>query len=216
MDAVANVVHDLVLAQCDLPPLVNVVHPRPVSWKHVMDAFNASLGSEPLPVVPFTEWLDKLEQVALRADNEDASTTVSLASAVLENLLANLACSLQSVCYRFSATSPVRPRASQSPVPINWQQAPYLHMTRQSSVITVNLSPASTRSARSTFRPGFGGGENKDLCSTKLYLTGHNITQPYILMYHIQWTCKCIIYAMIFEHDEGEDADVRSRTKGPS
>lgn len=84
MDAVANVVHDLILAQCTLPSLVNVVHPRPVPWKHIMDVFNASLGSEPLPVVPFTGWLDELEQVALRADNEDASTTVSLSSAVLK------------------------------------------------------------------------------------------------------------------------------------
>ena len=47
-------------------------------WKHVMDAVNAALGSEPLPVVPFTEWLHKLEEVAVRADNDDASTIVSL------------------------------------------------------------------------------------------------------------------------------------------
>lgn len=97
MDAVANVVHDLVLAQCDLPSLVNVVHPRPVPWKHIMDAFNATLDSEPLPVVPFTEWLDRLERIAIRADNDDASTTVSLNPALPSIWVANMSHSLRSV-----------------------------------------------------------------------------------------------------------------------
>ena len=61
-DVVAGAVLDLMCAQ-ESPSVVNVVHPRPVPWSRIFNAISDTLGSR-LPLVPFNQWLAKLERVA--------------------------------------------------------------------------------------------------------------------------------------------------------
>ena len=42
--------------------VVNVSHPRPVPWDHVFKLINDALD-EHLPVVPYAQWLEKLESL---------------------------------------------------------------------------------------------------------------------------------------------------------
>ncbi|KAI0337721.1 acetyl-CoA synthetase-like protein [Trametopsis cervina] len=60
IDAVADIVRDLVLAKEPVTPLVNVVHPRCISWEEVFKLLNDALD-KPLPMVPFAQWIEKLE-----------------------------------------------------------------------------------------------------------------------------------------------------------
>lgn len=71
MDAVANVVKDIVLSQEELPTLMNAVHPCPVPWRQVMDDINMCLRDRPLSVVPYNRWLEDLERIADSATQED-------------------------------------------------------------------------------------------------------------------------------------------------
>ncbi|GJE93768.1 hypothetical protein PsYK624_099290, partial [Phanerochaete sordida] len=71
MDAVADIIRDIVLSQEEMPTLVNAVHPRPVAWKQVMGDINACLGDKPLAVVPYSWWLEALERAADGATQED-------------------------------------------------------------------------------------------------------------------------------------------------
>lgn len=68
MDAVANIILDLVVLPQPEPPLVNVVHPRPIAWDTVFKLINDAIGAN-LPAVPYAEWLSKLE-----AHDKDSST----------------------------------------------------------------------------------------------------------------------------------------------
>lgn len=43
------------------PPLVNVVHPQPVSWSDVFGAINDALDTR-LPFIAYDEWLIRLEE----------------------------------------------------------------------------------------------------------------------------------------------------------
>ncbi|KAF7798276.1 hypothetical protein EIP86_009494 [Pleurotus ostreatoroseus] len=63
MDAVAQLCSDLVFTTNAPPRLVNVVHPDPVTWRHVFEAINSSLDAD-LPFVPMAQWLGKLEALA--------------------------------------------------------------------------------------------------------------------------------------------------------
>ncbi|TFK46677.1 NAD(P)-binding protein [Heliocybe sulcata] len=71
MHTVAFVVSDLVFASQRVPLALNVVHPEPVGWSAVMSDIAAALGSRSLPLVPFPDWVDKLEKAALQASKED-------------------------------------------------------------------------------------------------------------------------------------------------
>ncbi|EKM57056.1 uncharacterized protein PHACADRAFT_208208 [Phanerochaete carnosa HHB-10118-sp] len=71
MDAVANVVKDVVLSEDKLPALINAVHPRPVPWKQVVEDINLCLYDRPLNVVPYGVWLEELERAASNATTED-------------------------------------------------------------------------------------------------------------------------------------------------
>ena len=76
MDAVSGAFTDLVLADTDLPQLVNLTHPRRVSWRDIFKNVNAQLNPR-LPFLPYSEWLSKLEQLSENAGSEDMEKVVS-------------------------------------------------------------------------------------------------------------------------------------------
>jgi hypothetical protein len=56
-------------AEQEPPIAINLVHPKPVAWKALMqpvaDAlFEREITSNPLPFIPFSEWLGRLESKA--------------------------------------------------------------------------------------------------------------------------------------------------------
>ena len=65
MDAVAGTLVDVALSTAP-PPLVNVVHPRPVPWGDIFGSVNKELALG-LPTVPFAEWFKLLEERAAGA-----------------------------------------------------------------------------------------------------------------------------------------------------
>ncbi|KAL6300002.1 hypothetical protein BKA93DRAFT_741263 [Sparassis latifolia] len=76
MDAVANATVDIVLG-VEAPVLVNLVHPRPVQASTILDNLNEALGLK-LPIVPFAEWVQKLEEAALNASTKELETTPAI------------------------------------------------------------------------------------------------------------------------------------------
>ncbi|KAL1743867.1 hypothetical protein HDZ31DRAFT_39949 [Schizophyllum fasciatum] len=67
MDAVAGTLVDTALSPDLLAPSYNVVHPRPVSWSSVIGAVQRALAyaiQRDVPIVPFSEWISKLEAAA--------------------------------------------------------------------------------------------------------------------------------------------------------
>ena len=76
MDAVAGAVLDLVVSDESAPSVVNVVHPRPVPWSTVLKGVRGALRS-PIPLVPYHEWLAKLEEAALQPTSAQLEAVVS-------------------------------------------------------------------------------------------------------------------------------------------
>ncbi|KAG2050383.1 putative aminoadipate reductase [Suillus hirtellus] len=67
--AVLNAILDVAFAEEEPPVAVNLVHLRPTAWKTLMQPIADALverkvTSYPLPLVPFAEWLEKLESSA--------------------------------------------------------------------------------------------------------------------------------------------------------
>ncbi|KZT19320.1 acetyl-CoA synthetase-like protein [Neolentinus lepideus HHB14362 ss-1] len=73
MQAVAKTILDVGLAGEKHHLVVNVVHPTPVKWTNIMTAIRKSLDKslESLPLVPFGEWVKKLEERATNATTEE-------------------------------------------------------------------------------------------------------------------------------------------------
>lgn len=88
VDAVADSIRDLLFSPERLPPLLNVVHPRPVPWKHVLDGICKDLHVPP-SIMPLKEWIEKLE---IRSNNATAQD--------LENIVSHLNCLLPPYCSR--------------------------------------------------------------------------------------------------------------------
>ncbi|KAG2046459.1 hypothetical protein BDR06DRAFT_1037076 [Suillus hirtellus] len=67
--AISNAVLDVAFAEEEPPIVVNLVHPRPTTWKTlmqpIMDALvECKVTSYLLPLMPFSEWLEKLKSSA--------------------------------------------------------------------------------------------------------------------------------------------------------
>ncbi|KIP07411.1 hypothetical protein PHLGIDRAFT_105771 [Phlebiopsis gigantea 11061_1 CR5-6] len=71
MDAVADIVGDLVLSEKPSASVLNVAHPRPVPWRTIFDAINVQLGTEPLRTVPYRQWLDALREAEACRNAQD-------------------------------------------------------------------------------------------------------------------------------------------------
>ncbi|EGO19943.1 hypothetical protein SERLADRAFT_418199 [Serpula lacrymans var. lacrymans S7.9] len=71
---VAQAMIDVAFSEKSSPGLINLVHPRPMSWNIIMDNIathlkDASVVSEPISLIPFNEWCSKLEHHV--AQNQD-------------------------------------------------------------------------------------------------------------------------------------------------
>ncbi|TFK53343.1 putative aminoadipate reductase [Heliocybe sulcata] len=77
-EVVAQAVLDAAFAGERPPSTLNVLHPRPVSWSSIMEDVRTALmeivdqgKSEPLPLVPFKQWIALLEKKAAGATEGD-------------------------------------------------------------------------------------------------------------------------------------------------
>ncbi|KAH9476002.1 putative NRPS-like protein biosynthetic cluster [Psilocybe cubensis] len=76
MDGVAQSIIDVALHNSDLPPALNLVHPRPIPFDDIVSAINNALVQEgvtttQIPVLPIQDWYSLLEKRAKRANPED-------------------------------------------------------------------------------------------------------------------------------------------------
>ncbi|KAI0345580.1 acetyl-CoA synthetase-like protein [Trametopsis cervina] len=67
MDSVADAVLDLVFSEEEPAGLLNVVHPKTVSWRETLEGVNKALGVT-LPFIPFGDWVARVQ-----ARSSDAS-----------------------------------------------------------------------------------------------------------------------------------------------
>lgn len=95
VDSAASAILDLALLPLStpLPPVVNLVHPRPVEQKTINDgicsAIKDVLGLD-LPVVPFNQWLSKIEAHAEKPTLNSLASIVSLHVSHRQSLLTAL------------------------------------------------------------------------------------------------------------------------------
>ena len=76
MDAVSNCIMELIFQNKRLPPVLNVVHPRPTDWNTVIKLIRDTLVSQkkldsPLALISFQEWFYILEAHAKAANQEN-------------------------------------------------------------------------------------------------------------------------------------------------
>ncbi|KAE9382787.1 NAD(P)-binding protein, partial [Gymnopus androsaceus JB14] len=77
MDAVCGALLDVGFNRESVPIAVNVVHPKPVSWTSVVENIRSALiqekhlSSPSLPLVPYHEWVDAVEQHARNPTEKD-------------------------------------------------------------------------------------------------------------------------------------------------
>ena len=76
MDAVSNSIVELIFHNKRLPPVLNVVHPRPTEWNTVIKIIGDALVlqkklSSPLDLISFQEWFYILEAHAKAANQEN-------------------------------------------------------------------------------------------------------------------------------------------------
>ena len=70
-DAVAKTYVDLVLSKDHLPSILNLVHPHPVKWQDIVQSLNSAFGKHPLGVVPYADWLAKVEELPVNSLSMD-------------------------------------------------------------------------------------------------------------------------------------------------
>ena len=76
MDAVSNCIVELIFQNKRLPPVLNVVHPRPTDWNTVIKLIGDALVlrkklDSPLDLISFQEWFYILEAHAKAANQEN-------------------------------------------------------------------------------------------------------------------------------------------------
>lgn len=79
-DAVASTILDVAFASDKPERALNVVHPRPVSWRSLFEGLADALASNGrrLPLVPWSEWQAMLESRAADATEEDLNAVVRI------------------------------------------------------------------------------------------------------------------------------------------
>ena len=76
MDAVSNSIMELIFHDKRLPPVLNIVHPRPTEWNTVFKLIRDALVLQkrldsPLALISFQEWFYILEAHAKAANQEN-------------------------------------------------------------------------------------------------------------------------------------------------
>ncbi|KII85651.1 hypothetical protein PLICRDRAFT_44986 [Plicaturopsis crispa FD-325 SS-3] len=75
MPVVSQGVLDVIFSTTRPPAATNLVHPKPVEWRLLINAIGQALSDEiqiaALPLVPFASWFSKLEERAKNASEED-------------------------------------------------------------------------------------------------------------------------------------------------
>lgn len=82
LDAIGEAYIDWVVAQGDLPLLMNVVHPRPTTWDVILRGVREELGGT-VPIVPLEEWVAKLKAHAANPSPETLNRIVGISSTVV-------------------------------------------------------------------------------------------------------------------------------------
>ena len=85
--AVSDAILDVAFADEEPPLIVNLVHPRPTAWESVMQPisevmYQKRLTPFPLPLIPFTEWVQRLEKRAVNTSEEDVGRVVGLSKLI--------------------------------------------------------------------------------------------------------------------------------------
>lgn len=75
VDAVSQLYLDLVLKPDSLPELINVVHPRPISWGTILQGI-AQHARKNLNRVTFATWMDKIENITAADGEKDLQDIV--------------------------------------------------------------------------------------------------------------------------------------------
>ena len=75
MDAVSNCIVELIFQNERLPPVLNLVHPKPTDWNTVIKLIGKALVSQkrlksPLSFVSFQNWFSILEERHAQLANE--------------------------------------------------------------------------------------------------------------------------------------------------
>lgn len=89
--AVSDAILDVAFADEEPPPTMNLVHPRPVTWKSVVQPiseaiYQKGLTSSPLPLISFTQWVERLEKHAVDTSEEDVRRAVSRTFKLLDDI----------------------------------------------------------------------------------------------------------------------------------
>lgn len=81
MNKTAPVVLDAVFSTNHPPAVLNVVHPRPVTWHAMMSNLAVSLSdatpNRKFELVPFLDWIAQLEKLSLTLSVDEAKDIVS-------------------------------------------------------------------------------------------------------------------------------------------
>lgn len=75
LDAIGEAYVDWVVSRDDLPPLVNVVHPRPTTWDVILKGLHEELG-DGLSMTPLQDWVNKLEERSANPTAQDLQDIV--------------------------------------------------------------------------------------------------------------------------------------------
>lgn len=67
---------DLLTSNEPLPPVINVVHPRPTTWKEILHGIWDELDGE-YPFVTLQDWVAKLDALPTNVSNEELQKIVS-------------------------------------------------------------------------------------------------------------------------------------------
>ena len=82
MNVVSQAILDVALSSQVPTIALNIVHPRPSQWSTIIRAIgdalhHAGVTQEIIPLIPFSEWLGRLEQRSEGADADDMAKIVS-------------------------------------------------------------------------------------------------------------------------------------------
>lgn len=82
MNVVSQAILDVALSKQSPSIALNIVHPRPSQWSTIITSVagalhRAGVADHRLPLVPFKEWFDLLEQRSKGADADEMANIVS-------------------------------------------------------------------------------------------------------------------------------------------